>query len=161
MSAPKHPSPDSPATATLQRATEPLDLGRSTMSVLATGAATGGTYSLYRFDLQPAAGGPRPHYHRNFAESFTILHGDVELYDGKQWLAAGPGDHLYIPAGVAHGFRHTAETPAALIMLSAPAAPREDYFAELAEVARGERTMTAAEWRDLWARHDQYPAEGA
>jgi mannose-6-phosphate isomerase-like protein (cupin superfamily) len=128
------------------------------MTVLASAADTGGIYSLYRFDLQPAAGGPGPHYHRMFAESFAVLDGDVELYDGERWVPAGPGDHLFIPAGVAHGFRHTADTPAALIMLSAPGAPREDYFAEIAEIVSAQRTMTREDWQELWARHDQYPA---
>jgi mannose-6-phosphate isomerase-like protein (cupin superfamily) len=144
--------------AILHRADQPLDLGRSTMTVLATAASTGGVYSLYRFDLQPAAGGPRPHYHRLFAESFAVLEGDVELYDGHRWVPAGAGDHLFIPAGVAHGFRHTADAPASLVMLSAPGAPREDYFAELAEIISGRRTLTGEDWRELYARHDQYPA---
>lgn len=128
------------------------------MTVLADAAATGGVYSLYRFDLQPAAGGPRPHWHRGFAESFAVLDGDVELYDGVDWVAAGPGDHIFIPAGVVHGFRHTADAPATLVMLSAPAAPREDYFAELAEIASGRQPMTAEAWQQMWARYDQYPA---
>jgi quercetin dioxygenase-like cupin family protein len=149
---------DRGAWAILHRPAPPLDLGRSTMTVLATAEATGGVYSLYRFDLQPAAGGPRPHYHQHFAESFAVLDGTVELYDGERWVEAGPGDHLFIPAGVAHAFRHTADAPAAVLMLSTPAAPREDYFAELAEITSGRRTITADEWREMCARYDQYPA---
>lgn len=154
MSAGHLPSTDR---ATLSRPGPVLDLGRSRVTVLADAAATGGVYSLYRFDLQPRAGGPRPHYHRGFAESFAVLEGDVELYDGADWVAAGAGDHIFIPAGVVHGFRHTADAPAALVMLSAPAAPREDYFAELAEITNGRRTMTADDWQEMWARYDQYP----
>ncbi len=144
--------------AALHRPPPPLDMGRNTVTVLADSASTGGVYSLYRFDLQPNAGGPRPHYHRTFAESFAVLDGDVELFDGEQWIAATSGDHLFIPAGVAHGFRHTADAPASLIMLSAPGAPREDYFAELAEITTGRRTMTSQDWIEMWARYDQYPA---
>ena len=145
------------AAALLHRPGPPKALGRSVMTVLAPPAATAGRYSLYRFDLSPRSGGPGPHLHRTFAESFAVLSGDVEVYDGNAWIAAGPGDHLFVPEGVVHAFRHTADAPASLLMLSAPAVPREDYFTELeALLARGPE-VTLEDLLDLWARHDTYP----
>jgi hypothetical protein len=38
----------------------------------------------------------------------------------------------------------------------APGAPRESYFEAVAEVARGERTLSPEEWAELYRRHDQY-----
>ena len=121
--------------------------------VLATGADTGGRYSLYRIDLEARSGGARPHFHTRFAESFTVLSGEVALYDGASWVPAGPGDHLFIPERGVHGFRNDSDAPAALLMMSTPAAPREDYFAELLEVAG--RELSPQEWTALYARHDQ------
>ena len=43
-----------------------------------------------------------------------------------------------------------------MLILFAPGAPRETYFAELAEIARGDRRLTDEEWAQVYARHDQY-----
>jgi mannose-6-phosphate isomerase-like protein (cupin superfamily) len=124
-------------------------------TVLATSADTGGRYSLYRIELEARSGGAEPHLHTRFAESFTVLSGEVSLYDGAHWVTAGPGDHLFVPERGVHGFRNDGGAPAAMLMMSTPGAPREDYFAELAEVFASGRTLSAEEWTALYARHDQ------
>ena len=127
------------------------------MTVLASPDEAAGRYSLYRFDLGPASGGPSPHVHQGFAESFVVLDGVVELYDGSAWRLGRPGDHLYVPEGVAHAFRHSDPAPATVLMLSAPGAPRERYFFELADLLASD-APTAEEFVELWARHDTVPA---
>ena len=42
--------------------------------------------------------------------------------------------------------------------LFAPAPPREKFFRELAEIADSGRELSAREWAEFYARHDQYPA---
>ena len=73
---------------------------------LATGATTDGRFGLYRWDMGPEPGGAQPHFHRTFSESFFVLSGTVQLYDGKGWLDAEPGDFDYVPEGGIHGFRN-------------------------------------------------------
>ena len=124
-------------------------------TVLATSADTGCRYSLYRIDLEAGSGGAKPHFHTRFAESFTVLSGEVTLYDGTRWVTAGGGDHLLVPERGVHGFRNDSDAPAAMLMMSTPGAPREDYFAELAEVLGSGRTLPPEEWTALYARHDQ------
>ena len=127
------------------------------MTVLAPPDAAGGRYSLYRFDMAPRSGGPGPHVHRTFAESFVVLSGEVELFDGNSWTTGQPGDHLYIPEGVVHAFRHRSEEPASVLVLSAPAAPREAYFVELQELFDSGRQPSTEEYLAFLARHDTYP----
>ena len=127
--------------------------------VLATGDDTGGRYSLYRIDLDARSGGAEPHFHTRFAESFTVLSGEVALYDGQAWVRAVTGDHLFVPERGVHGFRNDSDAPAAMLMMSTPGAPREDYFAELLEVAG--RELSPQEWTALYARHDQVMVEEA
>jgi mannose-6-phosphate isomerase-like protein (cupin superfamily) len=123
--------------------------------VVAPPEATGGRYSLYRIDLEPRSGGARPHFHTRFAESFTVLSGEVALYDGGSWVTAGEGDHLFVPERGVHGFRNDSDAPASLLMMSTPGVRREDYFAELQDVFASGRQLTPAEWEALYARHDQ------
>jgi mannose-6-phosphate isomerase-like protein (cupin superfamily) len=133
-----------------------IKVASMTATVLATAELTGGRYSAYRLDLAPEGGGAAPHFHRTFAESFHVLSGAVELFDGGAWVDAGPGDHLVIPEGGVHGFRNVRPEPASLLMLSVPGAPREDYFAEIAEIAAEGVQLTEQQWAELYARHDQY-----
>ena len=46
---------------------------------LATGAATGGEFGLYRIDMPAHGMGPKTHFHRTMSESFFILTGSVRL----------------------------------------------------------------------------------
>jgi quercetin dioxygenase-like cupin family protein len=121
---------------------------------LATGASTSGEFGLYRWDMGPDHGGPDPHFHKTFSESFFVLDGVVSLYDGKRWIDGSPGDFLYVPEGGIHGFRNESG-PASMLLLFTPGAPREGYFETLAEVAAG-REMTEQERADFFLRHDTY-----
>jgi mannose-6-phosphate isomerase-like protein (cupin superfamily) len=129
-------------------------LGTST--VLAPPDATGGRYSLYRIDLAPGSPGAKPHWHTRFAESFTVLHGEVQLFDGTSWGTAVPNDHLFVPERGVHGFRNDSDEPAALLMMSTPGVPREDYFEELLAVSG--KDLSPEQWTALYARHDQVMA---
>jgi mannose-6-phosphate isomerase-like protein (cupin superfamily) len=92
---------------------------------LASPQDTGDRFSLYRWDMSPASGGPGPHFHRTYAETFYILAGTIRLYDGTRWFDATPGGMLYVPAGGIHGFTSTSGAPASMLMLLtlAPTAP--------------------------------------
>ncbi len=69
---------------------------------------------------------------------------------------AQAGDFLYVPKNGIHAFRNDADEPASMLILFSPGAPREEYFKELASIRRSGRQLSAAEWTELYARHDQY-----
>ena len=133
-----------------------IDLGAMTVTVIAPPALTAGRYSLYRLDLAPEGGGAAPHFHREFAESFLVLTGVVQLFDGRTWVDAAEGDHLYVPEGGVHGFRNERPEAATLMMMSTPPAPGEESSGELARIAASGEKPSAAEGTRLYARHDQY-----
>ena len=129
---------------------------RGSMILVAPGSVTRRQFGLFRRDMEPRAGGPDPHFHRTFSESFYVMSGTVRLYDGSQWVDATDGDFLYVPKGGIHAFRNDSDEPASMLILFAPGGPRERYFIELDEIAKAGRQLTAQEWTELWARHDQY-----
>jgi mannose-6-phosphate isomerase-like protein (cupin superfamily) len=106
--------------------------------------------------MAPRAGGPGAHFHRTFSESFFVIAGTVRLYNGQEWVDATAGDFLYVPEGGIHAFRNESDEPADMLILFAPGPPRERYFQELAEVADKGLTLSEEEWRELFARHDQF-----
>ena len=138
-----------------------LDFGTTGTHVrfVAPGSATRGQYGLFEWNMPPHAGGADPHFHKTFSESFFVLSGTVEFYNGEVWTKAGPGDFLYVPMGGVHGFRALSDEPSSMLILFAPGAPREKYFHELADIRDTGRTMTEDQWTAFFAEHDQYRAE--
>jgi mannose-6-phosphate isomerase-like protein (cupin superfamily) len=137
----------------------PLQLSSASVRFNATGTETHGEFGLFRYDMPAGPGGPQPHLHRTFSESFYVLDGVVDFYDGDRWVSASTGDFLYVPRNGVHAFRNGGGGPASMLILFAPGEPRERYFTELAEIAAAGRTLSAEEWTDVWARNDQYLVE--
>ncbi|GAA3520591.1 cupin domain-containing protein [Actinocatenispora rupis] len=126
---------------------------------VAPGSATNRQFGLFEWNMAAGPGGPDPHFHKTFSESFYVMEGTVQLYDGARWTDAHPGDFLYVPEGGVHAFRNASGAPARMLILFAPAPPREKYFEELYEIGRTGRQLSDDEWTELFARHDQYRAE--
>ena len=134
----------------------PPDLPRvgGSASYLATGATTDGRFGLYRWDMGPEVAGAAAHFHRTFSESFFVVSGTVQLFDGNVWLDGRPGDFLYVPEGGLHGFRNESGAPASLLILFTPGAPREAYFEGLVELAEGRWTPSHDELQAFLEEHD-------
>jgi quercetin dioxygenase-like cupin family protein len=121
-----------------------------TCEYLATGDQTGTTFGLYRWTFGEDESGPDPHFHRAITETFYVLSGEVQLYDGSGWRTGRPGDLMFVPEGGLHGFRGADQ--ASMLLLFAPGAPREDYFETLAAA----EPMTAEERAEFMLRHDTF-----
>ena len=146
------------ATAWLRRADTPAELrtGSGYAHYLATGEATRGQFGLFKWDMEATAGGPGPHFHRTFSESFFVLSGSVRIYDGNDWQETGPGDYVFVPEGGVHGFRNDSDEPASMLILFSPGAPREWYFEGLVEMFRPGNEVTPEEFKEFCERHDNY-----
>lgn len=146
--------------AVLRPADHPAELENpgtgSSAHYLATGTMTGGDFGLYRWNMGATPSGPSPHFHRTMSESFFVIDGTVSLYDGQGWRDATAGDFLYVPAGGIHGFRNESGSPASMLILFTPGAPREAYFEGLADVALGNRKMTPEEYDAFCVEHDNH-----
>jgi mannose-6-phosphate isomerase-like protein (cupin superfamily) len=151
---PRYTRDEPQVSATLRRGDEPPDVQAPGLSYsyLATQASTEGDFGLYRVDLAPAGGGPGPHFHKTISESFFVLSGSMQLFDGRAWVDGHAGDYLYVPPGGVHGFRNEADEPASALILFAPGAPREQYFEGLAMLG----DMTDDERREFFVRHDNH-----
>jgi quercetin dioxygenase-like cupin family protein len=132
-----------------------LLLGTTRVRYLATSASTSGQFGLYRWDMGPEPRGARPHFHRSFSESFFVLSGLVEIYDGQSWRDASAGDYAFVPEGGIHGFRNSSGEPASMLILFAPGAPREEYFEGLAAMATGPQ-LSDEEKAEFFRAHDNH-----
>lgn len=155
---PKYVGDTGVASATFRPAGHEPDVRQASggsVHYLATGASTGGLFGLYRWQMAAQQGGPGPHFHRTIAESFHVLSGTIQLYDGTHWIDGRPGDFLFVPEGGIHGFRNMTAEPASMLILFAPGAPREEYFETLARVGHG-LVLSDEEKTALYLRHDNH-----
>ena len=110
-----------------------IDLGGFRMSVKATGAQTGGAFSLLEAE-EPAGFGPPLHIHRDAAEAFSVLEGEYLIFIEGREFPCPAGSFIFIPAGIPHGFRVGAVASRKLNLYT-PAA-MVGYFDELAEATK-------------------------
>ena len=71
--------------------------------------------------VNPPAGSPKAHYHKDFETAIYLLKGRVETWFGKnlkESMINEEGDFVYIPPGVPHKPINLSETETALAIVS-------------------------------------------
>lgn len=122
---------------------------------IATSAQTNNDFGLYEYRLAPGSGGPAPHYHAGFSETFYVLEGQLAVLSGHDWTTAGEGDLVYVPRHGVHAFRSASEEIGArFLILFVPGVNRERYFDGLVELRRGGRSPSSDELDAFAALHD-------
>ena len=124
-------------------------------AIVATGAITDGDFGLFRGELQRGTD-VAAHFHRTFSESFYVLSGSIEVYDGLAWATSSAGDLVYVPRGGIHGVRVPSDAGAEVLTLFTPGIPRERFVTELLEISASGRRLTPEEWTEFYGRHDQF-----
>ncbi|MGW0935755.1 cupin domain-containing protein [Streptomyces sp. NPDC002666] len=129
--------------------------GGGSTHYLATNESTGGEFGLYKVDLAARSAGAKTHFHKAMSESFYVLSGALELYNGEKWVTGRAGDFLYVPVGGLHAFKNVTDEPLSMLLLFSPGAPREEYFERVAEVSQ----RGGEELKQFRIRHDSYFTE--
>jgi len=111
----------------------------STLNVLgithtykATGAETGGSFSLWEDVIPPGAGVPL-HTHANEDEAFYVLSGQLLVaFAGEPApRCIGPGGFFFGARHRRHGYFNVGDRPARVLVLCAPSCGLDQMFAEL------------------------------
>jgi mannose-6-phosphate isomerase-like protein (cupin superfamily) len=89
------------------------------MTVKVDGSATGGAFTLLE-QLAPAGFETPLHLHHSEDEAFYILDGDLRVTCGDDAWDVGPGDLVFLPRGVPHGFRVSGAGRSRLLQITAP-----------------------------------------
>jgi quercetin dioxygenase-like cupin family protein len=92
---------------------EPYWFGTNLFEFLVPSGSTGGQLSVFRCSA-PAGFGPPRHVHTREDEVFCVLDGEVSFEIDGRLQAARPGTTVWMPRGVAHGFR--VESPVATML---------------------------------------------
>ncbi len=75
-----------------------------------------------RFRYEPGEKGPDPHVHREHADAFYVLEGEVEFGLGPEVerFTGGPGTFACAPPNVTHTFRNSSDATAIFLNVHAP-----------------------------------------
>ena len=94
---------------------------------LATGAETDGKYTLIDALVGPG-GGPPPHVHSREEEGFYILEGEITFTIDGERIVAKPGTFANVPVGALHTFKNETDSPARMLISTAPAGIEQMFF---------------------------------
>ena len=136
--------------------TETIQIGSLRMEFLRTKHDTAGSLDMFRMTVPARGQMPVPHHHRDWDETAYGLEGTVTFtVDGKPH-PIGPGDTLFIPRGVVHGFDNRSGADAVCLGVLTPGVLGPEYFRELAElIAKGPPDEAVV--REIMLRHGLVP----
>ncbi|MBW7674270.1 cupin domain-containing protein [Chryseobacterium chendengshani] len=107
-----------------------LSIVGDTYRIIIPGKETNGEFSMIDM-LIPPGGGPGPHAHTSFHESFYVVDGEVEFKTEEGKSTAKKGDTITIPKGGAiHSFKNVSNGLAHLLCTVVPAG-LDDFFEEI------------------------------
>lgn len=137
-----------------------ISLVGNTYRILVSGKDTGGAFATIDM-LVPPGGGPGPHAHADFEETFYVIEGEIEVKSEFGSYKASKGSFVAIPkGGVVHAFKNKTNQIAHLLCTVVPAG-LENFFEEVGEpVAFGQflppKPMDEAYLKKLQSTAEKY-----
>ncbi|HMH32204.1 MAG TPA: cupin domain-containing protein [Puia sp.] len=102
--------------------------------LLITGKETGNEFAVIDM-LIPPGGGPMPHAHAAFHESFYVIEGEIVVRTETQTYTAQKGAFVSVPkGGVIHSFRNESSAIAHILCMVV-ASGLDDFFKEIGQPA--------------------------
>ncbi len=116
---------------------EEIKLGELTIRFLLEGEQSGGSLTVFEFDVPAGSKVAAAHSHDAYDETICGLEGVLTwTVDGAQ-TEVGVGEALWIPRGAVHHFDNTGDVNAKALAIVAPGILGPDYFREVAAVLDG------------------------
>ena len=106
-----------------------LSIAGGSYRILVTGKETGGSFAAIEM-VVPSNGGPGPHSHADFHETFFVLEGEVEVKSEAGTYTATTGAYVIIPkGGIIHMFKNKSDKVARLLCTVVPSGLEEMFIA--------------------------------
>lgn len=115
--------------------TDLIRINGLTLRFLQDRHGTKGALDLFEMTVQPQAAMPVAHYHETWDETVYGLSGTTTWRVAGQDVPVRPGQTVFIPRGVVHGFRNHGDADATCLNLLTPGMLGPEYFREMAALA--------------------------
>lgn len=116
---------------------------------------TNNQYGLYDIEMEPAARGPKLHYHKMMDETFIIREGTLTVLTAKGPIKAGAGAVIHIPRLSVHGYNNDSDDRVKMTMVFNPGCDREHFFREMYHML-AERANDLEGFKKLYLENDSY-----
>lgn len=143
------------------RMREEIKVGQLAIRFLVDAEASGGSVTMFEFDVPAGAKVAAGHSHDGYDETIYGLDGVLTWTVEGVPVDVGPGEALLIPRGAVHQFDNTHDIDARAVAVVTPGLLGPDYFLEVAAVldaaAGGPPDLAAL--GEVMRRHGLTPAE--
>ena len=113
---------------------EEIRIGQLAIRFLVEGRESGGSVSIFEFDVPAGAKVPIAHSHDAYEETIYGLEGVMTWTVEGEAIEVGSGDALLIPRGVVHRFDNLHDADAKALGIVSPGVLGPDYFRDVAAV---------------------------
>jgi quercetin dioxygenase-like cupin family protein len=81
-------------------------------------------------------GGVTPHIHPAMEERFEVLAGSCSFLSGRNWVNAGPGETVVVPAGTRHAYRNRSNGEAHMVCHVRPPSTLQEFLEDTVRLSR-------------------------
>ena len=113
---------------------EEIRIGGLAIRFLVESEASGGSVTVFEFDVPARANVPVAHSHDAYEETVYGLEGVLTWTIDSEKQEIGPGEVLCIRRGVVHRFENEGDADASTLAIVSPGVLGPDYFREVAAV---------------------------
>ena len=138
---------------------ETIKAGQLTIDFLLEAADTNGTAAMFEFTVPSGARVPAPHYHEHFDETIYGVEGIMTFAVDDKAIDIGPGETLFIPRGVVHGFDNLKQETAKALAVITPALLGPDYFKEIAAIINAGGPPDVEKLKATMTKHGLIPVK--
>ena len=136
---------------------EIIHFGSLELRFLQSGQDTDAGLDLFEMLLRPGGRMPVPHYHESWDETVYGLGGTSTWRIAGRDVDLAPGESIFIPRGVVHGFENRSGAEARCLCILTPGVLGPGYFREMAAlISKGSPDPVAM--REVMTRHGLIPA---
>jgi len=137
---------------------EVIQIGAMQLRFLRSKHDTGGALDMFEVVVPPNARMPVPHHHRDWEETIYGLKGVTTFKVAGERVDVSPGDVLFIPRGVVHGFVNETQAPAKMLAVLTPGVLGPEFFREMSALVSGSTPPDPAKMGEVMKRHGLIPA---
>ena len=140
---------------------EPIQVGALTVRFHVDADESGGSVSVFECTAPANARMPAPHSHDGFDETAFGLDGVTTFTVGGERTGLNPGEALFIPRRLIHGFSNDGDVDARFLAVISPGLMGSRYFRDVADVLAGGGPPDIEKIGEVMRRHGLTPAPPA
>ena len=137
---------------------EVIQVGAMQLRFLRSKHDTGGALDMFEVMIPPNSRMPVAHYHRDWEETIYGLQGVVTWTVSGKRVDVGPGDDLFIPRGIIHGFANETEAVTRMLCILTPGVLGPEFFREMSALVGGSSPPNPSKMSETMARYGLIPA---